>query len=47
MLPNCGHSPHRDQRDATLASMAAFVEKINGKPRITKDNPDLILKAES
>jgi len=28
MLPDCGHSPHRDQREATLAAMADFVGKI-------------------
>lgn len=28
MLPNCGHSPHRDQPEATLAAMAEFVEEI-------------------
>jgi len=30
-LPNCGHSPHRDQRKATLAKMAEFVAKIVGR----------------
>ncbi len=47
MLPSCGHSPHRDQREATLAKMAEFVEKIKGKPSITTYNTDLILKNES
>jgi pimeloyl-ACP methyl ester carboxylesterase len=28
MLPDCGHSPHRDQREATLAKMAEFVARI-------------------
>lgn len=28
MLPNCGHSPHRDQREATLAKMAEFVHQV-------------------
>ena len=28
MLPECGHSPHRDQRERTLAAMAAFVQSI-------------------
>ena len=26
MLPDCKHSPHRDQRDATLEKMAEFVD---------------------
>jgi pimeloyl-ACP methyl ester carboxylesterase len=47
MLPQCGHSPHRDQREATLARMAEFVEKIKARPRITTDNKDSILKTES
>jgi pimeloyl-ACP methyl ester carboxylesterase len=30
-LPNCGHSPHRDQEDAVLAASAAFMqEHANG-----------------
>jgi pimeloyl-ACP methyl ester carboxylesterase len=28
MLPKCGHSPHRDQREITLEKMTEFVEKI-------------------
>jgi len=28
MLPNCRHSPHRDQQVATLEKMAGFVAKI-------------------
>ena len=32
MLPHCKHSPHRDQRDATLEKMAEFVAKIKGQP---------------
>jgi pimeloyl-ACP methyl ester carboxylesterase len=28
MLPNCGHSPHRDQPNATLEAIAKFVRKI-------------------
>ena len=32
MLPDCGHSPHRDQREATLAAMAEFVEGIKTRP---------------
>ena len=26
MLPNCGHSPHRDQQDLTLNEIAQFIE---------------------
>jgi len=47
MLPKCGHSPHRDQREATLAKMTEFVAKINDTPRTTPDNADPILKTES
>jgi pimeloyl-ACP methyl ester carboxylesterase len=28
ILPRCGHSPHRDQEQATLAAMAAFVARV-------------------
>jgi hypothetical protein len=28
MLSNCGHSPHRDQREAALAKMAEFVKRV-------------------
>jgi pimeloyl-ACP methyl ester carboxylesterase len=28
MLPNCKHSPHRDQPEATLQRMAEFVESV-------------------
>ncbi len=31
MLPNCKHSPHRDQPDATLERMAEFVANIRTK----------------
>lgn len=27
MLPECGHSPHRDQRDAVLEAMARFAQE--------------------
>ena len=37
MLPKCGHSPHRDQREATLARMAEFVAKIHNEPRMNID----------
>jgi len=30
MLPNCKHSPHRDQADATLERMAEFVAEVEG-----------------
>ena len=26
-LPHCGHSPHRDRRDAVLEAMAAFIDR--------------------
>lgn len=28
VLPKCGHAPHRDQREATLAAIAAFVRRV-------------------
>lgn len=28
VLPDCGHAPQRDQRDATLAAIAAFAARI-------------------
>jgi pimeloyl-ACP methyl ester carboxylesterase len=28
VLPQCGHSPHRDQRESTLDAMAAFVSRL-------------------
>ena len=31
MLPNCKHSPHRDQPEATLARMVEFVKKVGEK----------------
>jgi len=31
MLPACGHSPHRDQADATLRAMADFVNARTGR----------------
>jgi pimeloyl-ACP methyl ester carboxylesterase len=30
MLPDCRHSPHRDQVDAVLAAMAEFVDRLAG-----------------
>ncbi len=47
MFPNCGHSPHRDQREATLAKMAEFVGRLTSKPQIAADNTDLFLISES
>jgi pimeloyl-ACP methyl ester carboxylesterase len=31
-LARCGHSPHRDQPDATLAAIARFVERLPAGP---------------
>lgn len=31
MLPNCRHSPHRDQPEATLDGMAKFVAQVAGR----------------
>ena len=28
VLPNCRHSPHRDQPDAVLVATAAFVRRL-------------------
>ena len=47
MLPKCGHSPHRDQREAALAKMAEFVEKIKRQPQIYTDDADRVLNSES
>jgi pimeloyl-ACP methyl ester carboxylesterase len=30
LLPRCGHSPHRDQPDATEAAMIAFAKRVAG-----------------
>jgi pimeloyl-ACP methyl ester carboxylesterase len=32
MLPACGHAPHRDQPEATLAAMSAFVRRTMSAP---------------
>ena len=32
-LPNCGHSPQRDQEAAILEAVAAFVDRLNGSCR--------------
>ncbi|HEY4932758.1 MAG TPA: alpha/beta hydrolase [Terriglobales bacterium] len=47
MLPDCAHSPHRDQRDATLAKMAEFVERINNQPQISTDDTDRVFNSKS
>ena len=54
MLPDCKHSPHRDQREATLEKMAEFVDrvrrqdfrstKIRSQPRIYTDDTDRKLR---
>jgi pimeloyl-ACP methyl ester carboxylesterase len=33
ILPACGHAPHKDQREATLAVMTTFVRGVLGKER--------------
>jgi pimeloyl-ACP methyl ester carboxylesterase len=39
MLQDCKHSPHRDQREATLEKMAAFVDRVTRKDfRSTGEN---------
>ncbi len=47
MLPQCGHSPHRDQREATLAKIEEFVAKIKNQAPVNTDNTDLVSKSES
>jgi pimeloyl-ACP methyl ester carboxylesterase len=47
MLAQCGHSPHRDRRETTLAKMAEFVKEIKDRPRIYTDDTDQKLRAES
>ena len=47
MLPKCGHSPHRDQREATLAKMTEFLAEIQRQPRIYTDDTDRVLNSES
>jgi pimeloyl-ACP methyl ester carboxylesterase len=50
MLPNCKHSPHREQQDATLEKMVEFVGKIKSQPRIPlsgTDDTDRVLNSES
>lgn len=39
MLPDCKHSPHRDQREATLEKMVDFVDRVTrGHFRSTGEN---------
>jgi len=33
MLAACGHSPHRDQREVVLSSVASFVNRFSGPPK--------------
>lgn len=47
MLPDCAHSPHRDQGEATLEKMAEFVAKIKSQPRICTDDTDRVLNSEN
>ncbi len=30
ILPVCGHAPHREQKDATLAAMTRFIHRLTG-----------------
>ncbi len=38
-LPDCGHSPHRDQADATLQAVSEFIETISmpREPGLTRE----------
>ena len=47
MLPNCKHSPHRDQPVATLEKMAEFLERVKSQPRIYRDDPHKISSSKS
>jgi pimeloyl-ACP methyl ester carboxylesterase len=40
MLPNCAHSPHRDQPQATLNKMARFVATLQSPPRTDSESTD-------
>ncbi|HZD31701.1 MAG TPA: alpha/beta hydrolase [Candidatus Angelobacter sp.] len=46
MLSQCGHSPHRDQREMTLEKMAEFVARIKNRARTTSDETGNVLNAE-
>lgn len=34
MLPACGHAPHRDQKETTLAAMGEFIQRILAKGNV-------------
>lgn len=36
LLPDCGHSPHRDQPEATLKALTGFIRRL-AEPRIAPD----------
>ena len=36
ILPNCRHSPHRDQPEATLEGMGRFVAAVEGNEETTR-----------
>ncbi len=38
MLPECKHSPHRDQTEQTLARMAEFVTRLEREPMATSES---------
>jgi len=40
MLPNCKHSPHRDQQVATLQKTTEFVTRIKNEPQISLGGTD-------
>ena len=39
LLPNCGHSPHVDQQQATVERIAHFVERLSDKASVAKNRP--------
>jgi len=39
MLQNCAHSPHVDQRKATIETIAQFVERLSDKAAAAEDRP--------
>ncbi len=41
MLPNCKHSPHRDQPEATLEKMVEFVAALEGRDSETTSIPSV------
>jgi pimeloyl-ACP methyl ester carboxylesterase len=36
MLPQCGHSPHRDQREATLTKVSEFVAAVTSEDTLVR-----------